>query len=160
METLTSINFPNYQNINDATEAYYDFIQKIMVANYKVAPIKERIKHNSQEWFDGEISKAIKNNDMLLKKLKRSRSHIDKELYSATRYKVNKMIFNKKKYHFENKLNQCIGKPKELWKALKYLVLPKKISSCEVSALKVNKTFQQDTNLVLGRFKDYYSHFA
>ena len=31
-ETLTSINFPNYQNFNDATEAYDDFIQKIMVA--------------------------------------------------------------------------------------------------------------------------------
>ena len=31
-ETLTSINFPNYLNFNDATEAYDDFIQKIMVA--------------------------------------------------------------------------------------------------------------------------------
>ena len=34
----------------------------------KVAPIKERrIKHNSKEWFDGEISEAIKNCGMLLK---------------------------------------------------------------------------------------------
>ena len=70
------------------------------------------------------------------------------------------MIFNKKKDYFENKLNECIGKPKELWKALKSLGLPKKISSCEVSALKVNKTVQQDTNLVLGGFKDYYSNLA
>ena len=70
-ETLTSINFPNYQNFNGATEAYDDFIQKIMVAIDKVAPIKERkIKHNSQEWFDGEISKAIKNRDKSLKNLK------------------------------------------------------------------------------------------
>ena len=86
-ETLTSINFPNYQNFNDSTEAYDDFIQKIMVAIDKVAPIKERrIKHNSQEWFDGEISEAIKNRDKLLKKLKRSRLHINKELYNAARY--------------------------------------------------------------------------
>ena len=41
-ETLTSMNFPNYQNVNDATEAYDDFIQKIMVVMDKVAPIKER----------------------------------------------------------------------------------------------------------------------
>ena len=48
-ETLTSINFPNYLNFNNATEAYDDFIQKIMVAIDKVAPIKERkIIHNSQ----------------------------------------------------------------------------------------------------------------
>ena len=38
--------------------------------------------------------------------------------------------------------------------------LPNKISSCEVSALKVNKTVQHDTNLVLGGFKDYYSNLA
>ena len=41
-ETLTSIHCPNYLNFNDATEAYDDFMQKIMVAVDKVAPIKER----------------------------------------------------------------------------------------------------------------------
>ena len=85
---------------------------------------------------------------------------MDKESYNAARYKVHKMIFNKKKDYFENKLNECIGKPKELWKALKSLGLPKKICSCEVSALKVNKIVQRDTNLVLGGIKDYYSHLA
>ena len=68
-ENLTSMNFGNYQNVNDAAGAYGDFIQKIMVAIDDVAPIKERrIKHNSQKWFDGEISEAIKNRDKLLKK--------------------------------------------------------------------------------------------
>ena len=57
-EILTRINFPNYQNFNDTTEA----------------------------------------------------------------------IFNKKKDYIENKLNECIGKLKDLWKALKSLGLPKKIS--------------------------------
>ena len=70
------------------------------------------------------------------------------------------MIFNKKENYFENKLNECIGKPQELWKALKSLGLPKKISSCEVSALNVNKTVQHDANLVLGGFKDYYSNLV
>ena len=70
------------------------------------------------------------------------------------------MIFNKKKYYFENKLNECIGKRKELWKALKSLGLPNKTFSCEVSARKVNKTVQHDTKLVLSGFKDYYSNFA
>ena len=102
--------------------------------------------------FDGEISEANKNRDKLLKKFKRSRLHINKELYNAARYKVPKIIFNKKKYYFESILNEYIGKPKELWKVLKSLGLPKKISSCEVSALKVNKTVQHDTNFVLGGF--------
>ena len=40
--------------------------------------------------------------------------------------------------------------------SLKSLGLPNKISSCEVSVLKVNKTVQHDKNLILGWFKDYY----
>ena len=112
-ETLTSINFPNYINFNDATENYDDFIQIIMDATDKVAPDKEkRIIHNLQEWCDGEKIK-------LLKKCKRSRLHIDKKFYTAARHKVNKMFFNKKKDQFKNKSNECIGKPKELLKALK-----------------------------------------
>ena len=56
-----------------------------MVAVEKVAPFKKRtINHNSQEWFDGEISEAIKSRDKLLKKkIKKSRLHVNKELYNA-----------------------------------------------------------------------------
>ena len=62
-------------------------MMKIVVAIDKVAPIKERrIKHNSQELFDGEISEATKNRDKLLEKFKRSRLHTVKELYNAARY--------------------------------------------------------------------------
>ena len=66
---LISINFPNYQNFTDATEAFDDFILKVMVAIDKEAPVKERkIKRNSQEWFGSEIPGANKNRDKLLKK--------------------------------------------------------------------------------------------
>ena len=97
-----------------------------MVETDKVAPIKERrIKRNSQEWFDSEISEAIKNRDKLLKKFKKSRLHIDKEIYNAARYMVDfhlifnrfSLIFNKKKDYFENKLMNALvnrksyGKP-------------------------------------------------
>ena len=81
-----------------------------------------------------------------MKKFKKSRLLIDKELYNAAQYKAYNLIFNKKKNYFENKLYEYIGKPKELWKDLKSLGLPNKISSCEVSAVKVNKTVQHDTN--------------
>ena len=63
-KTLTSIYFPNYQNFNDATEAYDDFIHKIMVQIGKV-----EIINNSQERIDGEISEAIKNRNKSLNRL-------------------------------------------------------------------------------------------
>ena len=86
----------------------------------KVGPMKERrVKQNSQEWFDGEIAVEIKNCDRLFKKFKKSRLYIDKDIYNAARYKLQKMIINKKRAFFENKLTASIGKLKDLWKTLK-----------------------------------------
>ena len=111
----------------------------------KVAPIKERrVKQSSREWFDGEIADEIKNRDKLFKKFKKSKLNIDKDIYNAARYKVRKMIFDKKRSFFEKKLSESIGKPKDLWKALKFLRLPNKISSCEVSASKINNTVEHE----------------
>ena len=52
------------------------------------------------------------------------------------RYEVQKLISYKKKRFFENRLNDSIGKPEELWKALKSLGLPRKISVCGTAAPK------------------------
>ena len=60
-ETLTSMNFSNNQNLNDAAKVYDDFIQKIMPAVDKVTPIKERrIKHNSQKCLMVKFLKQLK----------------------------------------------------------------------------------------------------
>ena len=67
------------------------------------------------------------------------------------------MIFDKKRSFFFKKISESICKPKDLWKTLKSLGLPNKISSCEVSALKINNTVEHDANLILKGFKNYYS---
>ena len=54
----------------------------------------------------------------------------------------------------KKKLSESIGKPKDLWKALKSLGLPNKISSCEVNALKINNTVEYDANSALEGFKN------
>ena len=61
---------------------------------------------------------------------------------------------------FKWKLTESIVKPKDLWKALKYLgiKLPNKISACGVSALRINNPVKHDGNSVLEEiFKNYYS---
>ena len=42
---------------------------------------------------------------------------------------------------------KCIGRPKDILKDLKSLSLPNKILSCKVSAQRVNKIVQHDTNI-------------
>ena len=95
-----------------------------------------------------------------LKKFKKSKLQIDKDIYNAARYKLQKMIINKKRAFLENKLTESIGKPKDLWKALRSLGLPSKTSSCEVNALKINSKVEHDFNSVLEGFRNYYSTLA
>ena len=70
------------------------------------------------------------------------------------------MVFDKKISFFEKKLNESIGKPKDLWKALKSLGLPNRFSSSEVSAFKIKNTVKHDGNSVLESLKNYYSTLA
>ena len=160
-KALVEINFPEYKNFDNVNDPYSNFIQKLMEVIDKVAPVKnKRIKRNSQEWFDSEISEKVITWDKLFKKYKKTRLHVDKEIYNTARYSVQNLIAKKKKEFFENKLKECIGKPKYLWKAIKSLGLPNKSGGCIVGALAENQIVKHDTESVLKTFKSFYSNLA
>ena len=71
--------------------------------------------------------------------------------------KCKKIIAHKKKMFFENRRSDAIGKPKELWKALKSIVSPSETSICGANAPKVNKTTSFEIKSILDIFKYYYS---
>ena len=58
-------------------------------------------------------------------------------------------LIAKKKRFFENKLKEYIGKPKDLWKAIKSLGLPNKSGGCIVGALAENQIVKHDTKSIL-----------
>ena len=69
---MVETNFPEYKKFDNLNDAYSNFIHKLMEITDKVAPVKsKRIKRNSQEWFDSEISEKIIIRDKLLKKYKK-----------------------------------------------------------------------------------------
>ena len=114
-KALVEINFPEYKSFDNVNEAYSKFIQKLMEVIDKVSPIKnKRIKRNSQEWFDSEISEKLIIRDKFFKKYKKTRLHVDKQIYKRARYSVQNLIVKKKK---------------DLWKAIKSLGLPNKSRS-------------------------------
>ena len=53
------------------------------------------------------------------------------------------LIAKKKKQFFENKLKECISKPKDLWKAIKSLALPNKSVGCIVGVLAETQILKQ-----------------
>ena len=57
-----------------------------------------------------------------------------------------------KQEFFGKKLKQCIGKPKDLWKAIKSLGLPNKVLT-----LPENKIVKHDTKSILKTLKSFYS---
>ena len=127
----------------------------------KVAPVKnKRIKRNSQEWFDSEISEKLIIRDKFFKKYQKTRLHIDEDIFKRARYSVQNLIAKKKKGFFENKLKECIGKPKNLWKVIKSLGLPSKSGRFIVGALTENQIVKHDTNSILKTFKSFYSNLA
>ena len=106
-KALVEINFPEYKSFDNVNDAYSNFIQKLMEVIDKVAPVKnERIKRNFQEWFDSEISEKLIIRDKFFKKCKKTRFHIDKEIYKRARYSVQNLIAKKKKEFFENKFKE------------------------------------------------------
>ena len=126
-----------------------------------IAPIKSRrINRSSQEWFNGEVSAKISVHDKLFKKFKKSKLHIEKETYKIARYEVQKLISSEKNNFFENRLNYSIGKPKELWKVLKSLVLPSRTPICRTTTLKLKNATSFETKSTLEVFRNYYSTLA
>ena len=73
---------------------------------------------------------------------------------------MRKLISHEKKRFFENRLSDFIGKPRELWKALKSLGLPSKTSVCGTTTLKVKNTASFETKSTLDVLKNYYSTLA
>ena len=57
---------------------------------------------------------------------------------------MQKLINYKKRYFYQEKLSENVGKPKELWKALKSLGLPCKITPVPQVSLKDGETISFD----------------
>ena len=100
-ENLKNVNFPNYEDFQDTNSAYSDFVGKLTGIINRIAPMKQcKVKNNSQEWYDGEIAEKIGIRDKLFKKFKKSKLHIDKDLFRKARNDVENTIKRRKKYIF------------------------------------------------------------
>ena len=89
-----------FQNVK---VAYSDLLNKISDRIDSVAPIKIiRIKNNTQEWFDNEISEAIKIREKHFKKFKKSNLQIDFNFYIEANYNTQKLIKKKLNFSIQN----------------------------------------------------------
>ena len=71
-----------------------------------------------------------------------------------------KLIKEKKRQFYTDKLKENIGKPKELWKALKSLGLPSKKRSISNICLKKDDKISFDDKTNANTFKEFYCNLA
>ena len=160
-EELTKINFPDYNIFSNVNIAYLDLVEKILSVVDKIAPFKElRVKNNTQYWFDDEVTGTIQLREKRLKHFKSTKLCVDEELYKEAKYHIMKLIKEKKRQFYTDKLKENIGKPKELWKALKSLGLPSKKRSISNICLKNDDKISFDDKTNANTFKEFYCNLA
>ena len=160
-QELKNIAFPNYEKFSDVNSAYSDLVKKITQVLNNLAPYKTiRVKNQSNEWFDGELAEQISNRDKLFKKFKKSKLLIHELIYKEAKNTVQCLIKEKKKNFFSKKLEEKIGKPKELWKNLKKLGLPKPKTPSSNICLKEHGGLSFCSLSIANNFKDFFSNLA
>ena len=93
---LTKINFPQYNILSNVDIAYLDLVEKILSVVNKIAPFEDlRIKNNTQDCFDDEVTEASKLREKHRNDFKSTKLHIDEELYKESKYLAMKLIKEK-----------------------------------------------------------------
>ena len=160
-EVLNGVNFPNYEDFDDVNTAFIDFSTKFRQIVNNIAPFKTaKVKKSSQEWFDREIAEKIAHRDKVYKNFKRSRSDIDKELFTRAKVDAIGIINRKKNTYFKNKLNENIGNSKEIWKVLKDVGVTKSKKSQSNFCLKEGNEFIFDKLNIANIFKSFFGNLA
>ena len=160
-EALKDIDFPNYEHFSDIDAAYSDFIFKLTGVIDRMAPMRQsKIKNYTQEWFDEEVAEKINIREKCFKKFKKTKLHVDEEIFKEAQKDARNTINRKKKEYFEFKLTESIGKPKDLWKTIKGLGLESKSVSTPNVCLKENNSYIFDPKQVANIFKNFFSNLA
>ena len=107
VEKLQKVNFSNYERFSCIDATYTDVLDKLMKVVDEIAPSKEiRIKNNTQEWFDREVSELIHACEKLFLKFKMSKLHIDEKYHKKIKYQVQNLLRKKK----ENSMKLILAK--------------------------------------------------
>ena len=101
-KSLGQLVFPNHKIFDDTNTAMTDID--------RIAPFKiKRVKGNTQKLFDGEVLEKQNSRDkFFFQKFKKSRLHIDKELFKKAKYEALKLIATKRQAFLKKKSQKVL----------------------------------------------------
>lgn len=110
-----------FEDTNDVVDAWYKIFDGIVKEHL---PLKQkRVKRNVQpKWFDRNISRKLKDRDILLDKARRSQSEHDWATYRRAKNEATNLIRRLKKAYFRNKFQENKHDSRKLWNLIKCLL--------------------------------------
>ena len=148
IKELKKINFPIYSVFSNVNIAYIDLVEKILSVVDKIAPFKVlRIKNNTQDQFDDEVTKAIK-------------LHIDENLCKEAKYHAMKLIKQKKSQFCKENLKKTLPNQRYYAKLCKSLGLPSKKGTISNICLKKDDKIYFDGKTNANAFKEFFCNLA
>ena len=112
VEKLRSINFPDYSNHTCVSDGHQDVVTLFLSAVDSVSPVRALIlKSSTKPWSDIDTLHAIRNRDKHYKKFKQSDKETDKDNFKCEKRSLKKIINNKKKISFEDKIAENKSNP-------------------------------------------------
>ena len=98
-EYLRKVTFLSYERFSNIDAAYTDSLDKLMKVINEIAPIREiGIKNYSQDWFDKEVADVIHVREKLFLKFRKSKIHINEEIYKKN-YELSFVFIQKNKWY-------------------------------------------------------------
>ena len=91
---MRKVNFLNYERFSNIDAAYTDFLNKLMKFI------------NNQDWSEKEVADLIHVREKLFLKFKKSKLHIDEQIYKKIRNQVQKPIKKRSKISMKLTLNK------------------------------------------------------
>ena len=114
LDLLRKTDFPDYRTYTCLKEAYLDFFLKLNEVIDLLCP-------GSKRWIDSETISATLKRGKLFKIWKIYGLETDKDNFGLAKIALQKGIWKKKKFYFQEKIEKNAHDSKRLWKVLKSL---------------------------------------
>lgn len=148
------VNVFNYYN-TDLNGKYNTFFETMTnIVNVHMPEKEIMLRSGYKGWFNDRVLAAIKKRDESYKRYRLSFNQNDWETYKQDRNEVVKVLRMEKCKYYEEKIDSCVGNPREMWKSLKHITGQKEKPTIDV--INFDGALIEDMNVIVEKFNRFF----
>ena len=156
---LCNHNWDHVLENNDPQSAYSSFIKDYTDMYNTHFPLKSyKIGYKTRKtWLSEGMKNSIKTKNRLYRRQKITKNHEHEKLYKSYRNKLNNLLLNAEKEHYEKLMDQYKYNLKKSWSLLKEVINRKK-SSSSCSRFLINNVVTNDKKNIANGFNSFFTN--